>query len=80
MPLRRPFRDSFDGGDFCESEATEELQIDNLREQSIGFGKFVQGFTDLGELVHICDILNFGAERGDLESATALLGVAAACG
>jgi hypothetical protein len=78
LSLCGPFGDSLHGSNFGEGKATEKFQIDNLREQRIGFRELVQSFADAGQLGAIRGVFDFGFERGDFKLTAAFLGTAAA--
>lgn len=78
MALDGSFRDVFHGGDFEETESAKEAEVDDFGERSIVLGECVEGIADARQLTVVCEVLNVGTERGDLEKAAAFLNTAAA--
>ena len=77
VTLNRPFRRAAHRGDLGERKAAEELEVDNLRERGIDLGQLIERVGDAGDLAEVGKALDdVGAQRGDLELAAALGGLA----
>src|SRR5215469_7270246 len=76
--LHRTFREVSQGGDFGESQPTEELQVNKFSKFRLHLRQLIQCIADAREFFRVDEILDcVGFKRSDLELTAALDRVAA---